>query len=161
MVLKIIRISLKILWHPWIARANCKGNTKGNRGSFWGTENMAVTASMERDVWFWKSLIIYRMLLNKKIYRQCFCHRNRFWHVPMRLSTLFISVSHGPSKTDFKELLVVRRRTGGNIWKNKWLMASLLSLVVIMQNLQCFVWKMETTGISMDFLILNLWPKIH
>lgn len=93
-------------------------------------------------------VIIYRTLLTKKLYMVCFCHSNRLWHVPVRLSILFISVSGSPSKTDFKELPVMRGRTWGNIWKNKWLMASLLSPVAIMQNLQCLC---EQNGKKLEY----------
>lgn len=72
---------------------------------------MAVIASMEKNVWCLELFIIYRTLLTKKLYMVCFCHSDRLWHVPVRLSILFISVSRGPSKTDFKELPVMRGRT--------------------------------------------------
>jgi hypothetical protein len=66
---------------------------------------------MEKDVWFLKFLIIHRVLLNKKIYMELFCQKNRLWHMPEQLSILFISVGHGSSKAGFKELLVIRGRT--------------------------------------------------
>lgn len=110
----------------------------------WGRKETELLRNMEyscnsnhgKRYWFLET-VYWIQNVTKKLFMVCFCHRNRLWHVPVRLSILFIFVSHGPWKTDFKELPVMRGRTWGNIWKNKWLMASLLSLVAFMQNLQC------------------------
>lgn len=56
-------------------------------------------------------VVYYLQNVTKKLYMVCFCHRNRLWHVPVQLSILFFSVSRGTSKTDFKELPVMRGRT--------------------------------------------------
>jgi hypothetical protein len=76
---------------------------------------MAVTVGFGGTVGFWMFFIIHKMPLKKKFHMKWFYQKNRFWHMPVRLSILFISVSHGPSKTEFKELLFIRGRTRGNI----------------------------------------------
>lgn len=97
-------------------------------------ESIVVTVGIGGKVGIWILLIIHRMPLNKNFHMKQFYRKNRFRHVLVRLSILFISGSQGPSKAEFKEFLFIRGRTRGNIWKNRWLMTSLQSLVTIMQN---------------------------